>query len=47
MQEGLVQLSTEGELRAFGDSGHYIQYDRPEVVIEAIRDVVHACPALP
>jgi pimeloyl-ACP methyl ester carboxylesterase len=47
MQEGLAQLSTEGELRAFEGSGHYIQYDRPEAVIEAIRDVIHACPALP
>jgi pimeloyl-ACP methyl ester carboxylesterase len=34
----LARLSTRGELRRV-ESSHYIQYDRPEVVIAAVREV--------
>jgi pimeloyl-ACP methyl ester carboxylesterase len=39
MQEELAQLSTRGTQTVAKNSGHYIQIDRPEVVIEAVRSV--------
>jgi len=40
MQEELAHLSTKGTQTIAKNSGHYIQLDRPELVIEAIRNVV-------
>jgi len=40
MQEELSHLSTAGTHVIARNSGHYIQIDRPEVVIEAVRTVV-------
>jgi pimeloyl-ACP methyl ester carboxylesterase len=38
-QEDLAQRSTQGEFRLAEKSGHFIQRDQPELVIQAIRDV--------
>jgi pimeloyl-ACP methyl ester carboxylesterase len=38
--EDLAALSSAGVHRVADASGHYVQYERPEIVIEAIRDVV-------
>jgi pimeloyl-ACP methyl ester carboxylesterase len=40
MQEELSHLSTRGTRVVAKNSGHYIQLDRPELVIEAVRAVV-------
>ena len=42
LQQQLATLSPRGTLRVAHGSGHYIQNDRPEMVIEAIRQVVRA-----
>lgn len=39
MQEDLSHLSTRGSQQIAKNSGHYIQLDRPELVIEAVRTV--------
>jgi len=41
MQEELAHLSTRGTQAIAKSSAHYIQLDRPDVVIEAIRNVVN------
>jgi len=38
-QEDLARRSSHGELRLAESSGHFIQIDQPELVIQAIRDV--------
>jgi pimeloyl-ACP methyl ester carboxylesterase len=40
MQEELTHLSTRGTQIIAKNSGHYIQLDRPDLVIEAVRQVV-------
>jgi len=40
MQEELSHLSTKGTRVVVKGSGHYIQIDRPEVVIEAVHNIV-------
>ncbi|HTT19273.1 MAG TPA: alpha/beta hydrolase [Candidatus Sulfotelmatobacter sp.] len=40
MQEDLAHLSTRGTQIVAKNSGHYIQMDRPDVVVDAIRKVV-------
>jgi pimeloyl-ACP methyl ester carboxylesterase len=40
MQEELARLSTRGTQTIAKNSAHYIQIDRPDVVIEAVRNVV-------
>jgi hypothetical protein len=42
LQEELAGLSTRGERRVAEQSGHLIQIEQPEIVIEAIRDMVEA-----
>jgi pimeloyl-ACP methyl ester carboxylesterase len=42
MQAELAALSSRGERVIAEQSGHYIQFDQPELVIEAIRQVVEA-----
>ncbi len=44
LQEELTLLSDNSEIRKFSESGHYIQFDQPEAVIEAIRDITQRCP---
>ena len=39
MQEELAHLSTRGTQAIAKNSAHYIQIDRPDVVIDAVRDV--------
>ena len=47
-QKDLAKRSTHGEFRAAEESGHFIQRDQPEMVIQAIRDMQTARPsALP
>ncbi len=43
LQHELTLLSENGEIRALQESGHYIQYDQPQEVIEAVRSVVQRC----
>lgn len=38
-QEDLARRSSHGEFRVAEQSGHFIQLDQPELVIQAIRDV--------
>ena len=38
-QKDLAKRSTHGEFRLAEQSGHCIQLDQPELVIQAIRDV--------
>jgi pimeloyl-ACP methyl ester carboxylesterase len=39
LQEDLAKRSPLGQFRVAADSGHFIQIDQPELVIQAIRDV--------
>jgi len=41
MQDELAHLSTRGTHMIAKNSGHFIQFDRPDVVIEAVRKVVN------
>ncbi|MFZ1141145.1 MAG: alpha/beta hydrolase [Candidatus Sulfotelmatobacter sp.] len=45
MQEELSHLSTRGTQTIAKNSAHYIQIDRPDVVIEAVRNVVEQARA--
>jgi pimeloyl-ACP methyl ester carboxylesterase len=40
MQEELAHLSTRGTRTVAKNSAHYIQIDRPDIVIDAVRNVV-------
>jgi pimeloyl-ACP methyl ester carboxylesterase len=40
MQEEMAHLSTRGRQLIAKNSGHYIQLDRPDIVIDAVRSVV-------
>ena len=40
LQEDLAKRSPRGELRVAERSGHFIQIDQPELVVQAIRDVM-------
>jgi pimeloyl-ACP methyl ester carboxylesterase len=40
LQQELVNLSTQGKQVVVKDSGHYIQWDQPAVVIDAIREIM-------
>lgn len=42
LQRELVALSTRADQRVIGDAGHYIHHDRPDVVVDAITEVVEA-----
>lgn len=43
LQQELTLLSGNSEIRMLPESGHYIQFDQPQVVVEAVRDVVQRC----
>ena len=48
LQQELALLSENGDIKMLGGSGHYIQFDQPQEVVEAVRDVVQRCAeALP
>jgi pimeloyl-ACP methyl ester carboxylesterase len=40
MQEDLSRLSTNSEWQVVDDAGHFIQHDRPDVVVDAFRRVI-------
>jgi pimeloyl-ACP methyl ester carboxylesterase len=40
MQKELAQLSTRGTRVVAKNSGHYIQLDRPDLVVAAVRSIV-------
>jgi len=40
LQKDLVSRSKHGQLRVAEKSGHYIQRDQPELVTQAIKDVI-------
>jgi pimeloyl-ACP methyl ester carboxylesterase len=42
LQQELTLLSDNSEIRML-DAGHYIQFDRPQEVVKAVRDVVQRC----
>jgi pimeloyl-ACP methyl ester carboxylesterase len=46
LQEDLVKRSTHGELRVAEQSSHDIHLQQPELVIQAIRDVLQKRPVL-
>jgi pimeloyl-ACP methyl ester carboxylesterase len=43
LQQELTLLSENSEFRALQEAGHYIQFDQPQEVVEAVRDVVQRC----
>ncbi len=45
MQEDLARLSSKGTQTIAKNSGHYIQIDRPEAVVDAVRSVVEQARA--
>ncbi|SPF39485.1 Alpha/beta hydrolase fold protein [Candidatus Sulfotelmatobacter kueseliae] len=47
MQDELAHLSTRGTRTIARNSSHYIQVDRPEVVVEAVRTVLEQARATP
>ena len=47
LQPALARLSTRGTLRTLPDSGHAIQLERPDAVVQAIADVVARVRAAP
>ena len=40
MQEELAHLSTRGTQTIAKNSAHYIQFDRPEIVIDAVKTIL-------
>jgi pimeloyl-ACP methyl ester carboxylesterase len=46
MQEELAHLSTRGTQVIAKNSGHYVQLDRPDLVVEAVRKVVDQARSL-
>jgi pimeloyl-ACP methyl ester carboxylesterase len=44
LQYDLASLSSNSVYRVDEDSGHFIQWDRPEVVVDAIRWVLNSAP---
>lgn len=42
LQQDLARMSPEGSHRAVADTGHFIHEDRPDAVVDAIRDVLSA-----
>lgn len=45
LQQELTLLSGNSKIKLLKESEHYIQFDQPEVVIEAIQEVVQQCQA--
>ena len=47
MQVELAHLSTRGTQVIAKNSAHYIQMDRPDVVVDAVRDIVEQARQTP
>ena len=47
LQEDLASRSSNSRHIIAEKSGHFIQYEQPELVIDAIRDVVNAVQSVP
>ena len=45
MQEDLSRLSTNSEWQVVDGAGHFIQHDRPDVVVDAFRRVIEKLEA--
>ena len=45
MHEDLSRLSTNSEWQVVDGAGHFIQHDRPDVVVEAVRSVIEKAEA--
>jgi pimeloyl-ACP methyl ester carboxylesterase len=43
LQQELTLLSDNSEIRMLEKAGHYIQFDQPQEVVEAVRDVIQRC----
>ena len=43
LQQELTLLSENSALKTFQEVGHYIQYEEPQEVVEAVREVVQQC----
>jgi pimeloyl-ACP methyl ester carboxylesterase len=43
LQQKLTLLSDNSEIRMLEGAGHYVQFDQPQEVVEAVRDVVQRC----
>jgi pimeloyl-ACP methyl ester carboxylesterase len=43
LQQELTLLSDNSEIRMLKDAGHYIQFDQPQEVVDAVRDVAQRC----
>jgi pimeloyl-ACP methyl ester carboxylesterase len=43
LQEDLTSISTRSELRSLEDAGHYIQFDQPGEVTQAVKDLFPHC----
>jgi pimeloyl-ACP methyl ester carboxylesterase len=41
-QEAVARLSSNGKIFVVPNSGHWIQLDQPQVVIDAIREVLQS-----
>jgi pimeloyl-ACP methyl ester carboxylesterase len=41
LQEDLAKRSPQGQFRLAERSGHFIQLDQPEIVIQAVRDIIN------
>jgi pimeloyl-ACP methyl ester carboxylesterase len=41
--EALAQSSSCGRLEVVSDSGHWMHFDRPDVVVRAVQDMVSLC----
>jgi pimeloyl-ACP methyl ester carboxylesterase len=46
LQQELRLLSQNSQIKMLEDSGHYIQFDQPSAVVEAIQAVVQQCPTV-
>jgi hypothetical protein len=47
LQRDLAHLSTRGVHRVIKNSGHHIQLDRPQAVIDAVDEVLRQVPTAP
>ena len=45
MHEDLSRLSTNSEWQVVDGAGHFIQHDRPDVVVDAVRSVIEKAEA--
>ena len=41
-RQAIAHLSVNGRVESVADTGHYIQLDRPDAVIQAVQDIMVA-----